>query len=204
MVMITWWLFIGWEGREAFGTVVLTGSCANIAADEKTQFLDWTRTLKAKFCEREMEQMRWQEKLRILKSAVVMLSKVSLGLGGDGGWCWRWWEWILRLNLMQVRQAALLNCLLVVFMGDLNWWESASVFSSSLFLKALYTSHHPSIPNPTQSHQSHFNMAPPGATPSLMKPWNPARSNFYRIKSQVYWGPNFNNFALISTAEQNF
>ena len=24
-------------------------------------------------------------------------------------------------NLMQVRQAALLNCLLLVFMGDLNW-----------------------------------------------------------------------------------
>ena len=145
---------------------------------------------------------RWGDRRNWEFSAVAMLSKVSLGLGGDGGWCLRWWEWILRVNLMQVRQAALLNCLLVVFMGDLNWWESASVFL--LFLKALYTLNHPSIPNPTQSHQSHFNMAPPGATPSLMKTWNPARSNFYSIKSQVYWEPNFNNFAPISTAEHNF
>lgn len=30
--------------------------------------------------------------------------------------------------LIQVRQAALLNSLLVVFMGDLNWWESSSFF----------------------------------------------------------------------------
>ena len=197
--MITWWLRR--QGRRLLGQ--WSWQAAVQILQRMKRHNSWIELgLWRQSCEGEMEQMRWQEKLRILKSAVAMLSKVSLGLGGDGGWCWRWWEWILRLNLMQVRQAALLNCLLVVFMGDLNWWESASVFL--LFLKALYTLNHPSIPNPTQSHQSHFNIAPPGATPSLMKPWNPARSNFYSIKSQVYWEPNFNNFAPISTAEQNF
>ena len=28
---------------------------------------------------------------------------------------------VVRANVMQVRQAALLNCLLLVFMGNLNW-----------------------------------------------------------------------------------
>ena len=31
---------------------------------------------------------------------------------------------------MQVKQAALLNCLLVVFISDLNWWESATIVIS--------------------------------------------------------------------------
>ena len=197
--MITWWLRS--QGRRLLGQWSWQAAVQILQRMKRhNSWIELGRWRQSFVRER---WSRWGDRRNWEFSAVAMLSKVSLGLGGDGGWRWRWWEWILRVNLMQVRQAALLNCLLVVFMGDLNWWESASVFFL-LFLKALFTSYHPSIPNPTQSHQSHFNMAPPGATPSLMKPWNPARSNFYRIKSQVYWGPNFNNFALISTAEQNF
>ena len=96
-------------------------------------------------CERGMER-RWQEKLRlslrILKAAVAMLAKVSLAL---------FWTRIImdhvedkmvrvimemkvvRANLMQVRQAALLNCLLLVFMGDLNWWARTMICISIFF-----------------------------------------------------------------------
>ena len=105
MVMITWWLFIGWEGREAFGTVVVTGSCANIAADEKTQFLDWTRTLKAKLWERDgADEVTGEiENSRICRCHVVK---------GEP-WSWRWW-WMMfkmvRVNIESESDAGETGC----------------------------------------------------------------------------------------------